>query len=215
MEEASKHAREHRYGRQKPTKGRLVAVWELEALLIEHAKLYESEAIQDKRDAVAASLLAVCDYLQVIGINIAALRPILRPIEALVEREKNSIDPLFSERIRASRPKTPLNKLQQDGAIAALANYWIEHHRDKTRTIREQLSEIARRLDGNGLGKMDSARVKQARELVSQGESGHPARPMAETVTAWLNRAGADYGPQNALGIILPFLREFNLLWPE
>lgn len=213
--EARKFAEERRYDRSEPKVGRVQAFEQLANSLSANAKLYESEDIQDKRDAVAASLLAVCSYLDNRGISLATQRPIMRVVSALVERENNNLDKLFCEREKASRPKTPLAKHQQAGAIAAFANHWLEHHRDKTRPKKEQLGEVARRLENCGLGTLSSAKIKSARELVAQESTDHPARMMCDTVTQWLAKAGSDYGTNEALSIVLPMVAQLEMIWKD
>ncbi len=201
------------FERQQPRKGRIEAFELLAARLDSDARLYEVGDIQDQRDAVADCLLAIHDYLDDRGISPRTQRPLMRAVSALVERENNNLDALFCEPKGAHRPKSPLGKLQQDGAIAAFANHWLKYHRDTTRTQREQFGEIARRLDGNNLGKMDAARIKQARELVSQEPADHPARKMHDVVDFWLTKASNDFSPSEALGIILPMTAQFSNLW--
>lgn len=182
--------------------------WSLHCLyvqMVESAKLYETKDRQNRRDSVANSLLAISHFLQNQGFPLASLQPIMRVIESLTERENGSIDPLFCDRVRTKggAPKKSVASLQQMGTIGALANFWIAHHRDPDRNIKEQLSDIARLLKNKGLGEMSAARIKQARELVSQEDKEHPARSMANVVTQWLEEASSQFGEKEAFGIIL------------
>ena len=74
--------------------------------------------------------------------------------------------------------------------------------------MQNRLNAAARQMQNANLGVVSAARVKQARELVSQEAADHPARLMADVVNSWLERASNDYGVANAIGIILSMIEQ-------
>lgn len=215
---AAQQTVEARHNRLPPTAGRIQAFEWLATRLVDHAQLYETGGRQNQRDAIGASLVDISDFLSCRGLSNPTLRPIWRVIEALAERERGATDPIFTERgnrSRGGRPEKPVRVHQQDGVIAAFANFWIEHNADKTRTVRSQLGEIARLLDGNGLGTLSAARIKQARETVSQEAADHPARGMHDTVAIWLERTAQDYGCENTISVLLPIVAQLQMIWRD
>jgi hypothetical protein len=205
---AQEYAVSRRYLPLSPKMGRVSAFQELHRELIKSSALYESKDLQNKRDAVALAILAVERYINQRGLAPITSRPLMRVLSALTERENNTLDPLFSERPRASRPKSTLADHQRAGAIAAMANHWLAHNRDKTRPQREQLSEIARKLRSGGLEGVTAARIKQARELVSAETKEHPACSFYTMIEGWLRDTSANFGEENAFSIVLPILAE-------
>lgn len=182
----------------------------LAAILAENTETYEKGSQQDRRDAIANCLLSVASYLAENGVDTRYLQPLLHPVEALTERENNRLDPIFCERVRQGAPSRSLIQNQQDGIIAAIADHWLSHNADTDAPMRNRLDAIARLLKDSGLGELGAARIKQARELVSQESSDHPARVMASLIDSWLERASSDYGAQQAVSILLPVVRQFT-----
>lgn len=183
----------------------------LDAILAKNADIYENGTRQDRRDAICNCLLSVASYLSENGVTHRHLTPILHAVESLTERENNRLDPIFCERVRVGKPTRSLVQNQQDGVIAAIANHWLEHNADSSVPMRNRLDAAARLMRNAGLGRVLAARVKQARELVSQEAADHPATVMSETVTTWLSRASDDYGAQRAIGIILPMIAQASV----
>lgn len=216
--QAAKEAAKLRYARSPATIGRIEAFNLLELKLVDHARLYETGEAQDQRDAIAASIKDVSEYLTSRGLALAAQRPLMRTLSALVERENGALDPLFCERAnraKGGRPSKSVGLHQQDGAIAAFANYWLKHHADKTRPVKDQFPEVARRLENKGLGSVNAARIKQAREVVSREVADHPARSMHDMIAGWLEQAAHDHGELNAIGVMLPIIAQFQTVWKD
>lgn len=188
--------------------GKIESLSLLDAILAKNTETYENGSWQDRRDAIANCLLSVATYLSENGIDLRHLRPILHPVESLTERENNRLDPIFCERVRAGKPTRSLAQNQQDGIIAAIANHWLAHNADSTTPMQNRLNAAARQMQNANLGVVSAARVKQARELVSQEAADHPARLMADVVNSWLERASNDYGVANAIGIILSMIEQ-------
>jgi hypothetical protein len=180
----------------------------LDAILARNTELYHSSSRQDRRDAIANSLQAVASYLSENGVELRHLKPILHALESLIERENNRLDPIFCERKRVGKPARSLLQNQQDGAIAAIANHWLAHNVDPAAPMPNRLAAAARLMQNAGLGSVSAARIKQARELVSQEAADHAATGMSETVASWLSRATEEYGAARAVGIVLPFIAQ-------
>ncbi len=184
------------------------AVHALNLRLTDNADLYLRGSLQDQRDAVADTLLAVEGFLADQGLARLALLPILRPVEALVERENNTIDPLFSERARDGKPKRTLDRLNRIGILAALADAWLDAHAGDGRPQKLLLDEARRSFRGRWFKNLTSAQLKTARDLVSQEAADHPSVEQARRTRADIARAAEVYGPKNAIAIMVRYLNE-------
>ena len=176
--------------------------------LADNAALYLHGNLQNQRDAVADSLLAVEGFLADQGIARLALLPLLRPVEALVEREKNTIDPLFAERVRDGKPMRTLDRLNRIGILAALADAWLDTHAGDGRSQKLLLDEARRTFAGRWFKNLTRARLKTARDLVSQEAADHPAVEQARRTRADIERTAELYGPKNAITIMVRYLNE-------
>ncbi|MEO6093933.1 MAG: hypothetical protein ABIT04_00560, partial [Novosphingobium sp.] len=113
--EATRQTRQGRYARQRSAGGRVAALDKLHAQLVDDAQLYESDDLQDQRDAVAHALLAVGDFLKAQGFANVTLGPLMRPVAALTERENNSLDLMFAQRARGGHPRGTLAHHERSG----------------------------------------------------------------------------------------------------
>ena len=130
----------------------------------------------------------------------------MRPSLALVERERNVIDPLFSERAREGRPARTLGEDDKLGAVAAMAEYWLELHPHEDLKQSDKHKTIARLIGGAWLGKIGGSRVKSAREAVNQGATDDTVVRWAKFHREQLEQAAALFGPQQALKIYVDHL---------
>ena len=183
----------------------------LNAILERNAAHFESADLQNKRDAIANSLMAVATFLSEHGVDLSNLKAILHPVEALTERENNRLDPLFCDRARGGAPRRSLKQNQFDGIIAALANHWLMHIADSSVPMSSRLSALARLLSRAGFESISAAQIKQARELVAQESSDHAARIMARQVENHLMRISKDHGENSAFETLLPIMAQFSL----
>lgn len=184
------------------------AIHTLNLRLADNAALYLRGNLQDQRDAVAETLLAVEGFLADQGLSRFALVPILRPVEALVERENNTRDPLFSEGIRGKRPKRTLDRLNRIGILAALADAWLNAHAGDGRSQKLLLDEARRSFKGRWFKNLTSAQLKTARDMVNQEAADHLAVEQARRTRADIDRAAELYGPKNAITIMVRYLNE-------
>lgn len=206
--EAARLARSDRYLRLRPTGGRVSALETLHARLAANGQLYESEDLQDQRDAVADSLLKVVNFLQAQGFSAATVAPLMRPVAALTEREHNSLDMMFAQRARGGRPKATLADHERTGILAALAEGWLRTHMEDDRPQPDKLAEAARKMKGKWFGNVTRAQLETARELVSQESSDHPAVSHARLFYGFYVKAAEGFGAENAFGIMVRFLNE-------
>lgn len=211
LDAIDQHANAHKFDRTPIRGGRVRTLELLHDALVDNARLYEG-SLQDQRDAVAASLGAVKDFLILQGFAPATIDPIIRPILALVERELNIIDPLFAERPRGGRPKRALEAENRTGAIAAIAEFWLSDLKQDDRKQSLKLAELARRLSGGWFGDLTAAKIKQAREIVSQEAKDHPAVSWAELYLSNLRVAADAFGTQAAIEIVV---RNLNRTAPK
>lgn len=181
------------------------AIGKLNARLIDNANLYFCGDLQNQRDAVADTILAVDDFLADQGIARMALVPLVRPVQSLVERENNSLDPLFCERARKGTPKRTMNRLVRTGILAAFAEAWLDAHNGESRTKPLLLAEAARSLKGPWFAGVTRAKLKTARDLVSQEASDHPSVIHAKRTLADIARAAEIYGAKAAIFIMANF----------
>ena len=187
------------------------ALWVLHARMVEVARLYLSEDLQDQRDAVAESILAVHDYLVGRGFAPLTVAPLMRTVAALAERENGNLDYLFCERSRAGRPKATMSEHERTGVLAALATFWLELNRTSGRRQNELLAEAARKMKGPWFGTVTGSNLKTARDLVMQEARDHPAVSEAARFTAdAIANARASFGDREAWRVLIQFLNDVS-----
>ena len=203
LEAAARIANSKSYSQRPVSKGRNAAFERMLELLHISAKHYELGDLADQRAAVSDSLVAVCDFLTERGVAPTALRPLMRPVDALADLLKNKPDELFSQRLRVGAPRTLDAHHRQSGKIAACANHWLEYHRDKTVPQKKQLPMAAIYLANRGFVGLTAAEITQARELVSGEARDHPAVKAAALVRQALDELSDKFGPHEALRLLL------------
>ncbi|MDZ4314746.1 MAG: hypothetical protein U0989_08280 [Azonexus sp.] len=181
------------------------AIRKLNARLIDNANLYLRGNLQEQRDAVADTLLTVDDFLADQGISRMALVPLVRPVQSLVERENNSLDPLFCERARKGTPARTMNRLVRTGILAAFAEAWLDAYDSEGRNQPLLLAEAVRSLKGPWFAGVTRAKLKTARDLVSQEASDHPSVIQAKQTRADIAQAAEVYGAKAAIFIMANF----------
>lgn len=166
----------------------------LRTRLVIYDKLYRSEQLGQQRIAVQSALHSVSQYLEQQGIPLELHAPLLRPALALLERENNNLDLLFSERERAGRPKATLDESDRTGILASLANFWLATHKGDGRKQATKLAAAARKMKGPWFGTVTRANLATARDIVSQEATDHPAvvisRAFDEMLADWSPVAG-------------------------
>lgn len=150
-------------------------LWTLHKELAAAARFYHETDLQGQRDAVFHSIFAVQRYLKSQGFSEATTEPLVRPAEALMERENNRLDPLFNERKRSGAPSRSLDEYSKIGAIAALAEAWLALHKGEEGKVSDKLKRFIRHVEGPWLNNLTLGKVKAAREMVSQEAKDHPA----------------------------------------
>lgn len=139
------------------------------------ARNYKTTDLQRQRDSVVEASFAVQRFLKSRGFNEAIVEPFMRPALALIERENNRLDPLFCERVRSSRPSRSFEDHSRIGAIAALAEAWLEFHKQQDLKVPQKIERLIRQISGPWFGDLTVGRVTAARELVSREAKDHPA----------------------------------------
>ena len=209
--EVAKQSRLDRFARRKAQGGRVAALNKLHIQLLDDALLYESEDIQDQRDAVAHALLAVADFLEAQGFAKCTTAPLIRPVAALAERENNSLDLMFSQRKRGGRPKATVADHERTGILAGLAEAWLRSHEHDDRPQSIKLAEAARKMTGRWFKGVTPAQLETARELVSQEAKDHPAVRHAQMFYGWYVQAAEAFGRENAFPILVRMLNDMRL----
>ena len=181
---------------------------ELHEKLVASGRLYESQNLDDQREAVVDALLAVLEYLSGQGFDISSLGPLARPAQALEALEHNKLDLLFAERRGAGRPSNVLTDHERTGILAALADVWLRSHTSDPRTMPEKLREAARQMKGRWFGTITVAQLKSARALVGQEQKGHPAVRWADFASEWID---STFAPNRAFDDAIAFLNEHRL----
>lgn len=202
------------YVRRKAQDGPEWALWSLHRRLVTFAQLYETCDLQDQRDAVASSILAVHDYLMGRGFAPASLGPMMRVVAALGERENGSLDLLFCERAKSGRPKSTLADQNRAGVLAALASFWLELHPDDDRKQMQKLSDAARTMKGRWFGKIEAANLKTARDLAMQEAKDHPT--VMEAIrfqSEVIEPARQKFGDSAIWTVLLRFLNDMSPMY--
>lgn len=187
--------------------GRVRALDTLHSQLVANERLYRG-GLQDQRDAVASSLIAVQKYLAEQGFNFRLLETIMRPVEALVEREKNALDQMFTERVRVGRPGASLRDHQRAGILAAFAESWLAVHQKEDGTQKRKLAGALRILKGPWFGSLNIAELKAARDLVMQETKDHAAVQTFVLYYGFLVQTAERFGDDNAIPIMVRCLND-------
>ncbi len=203
---ANEYAASQRHRHVKPIGGRVAALANLKASLIASADYYRVSDLQGQRDAVHSTLVAVREFLEAQGFAPATLEPLMRPSIALLEREQNTLDPMFAERARGGRPARTMDEDEKLGLIAAMAEYWLPLHKHEYQHQTDRLSAIARAISGKYLGEVDGARIKFAREIANQESNDHAVVRWSKFHTEALTEMAELFGREYALTGYIDFL---------
>jgi len=197
----------HWYARGPIRDGVRATLEELHTKLAECTELYETGGLDDQRYAVVDALSAIQNFLVGQGFNPNVLKPVHRPIEALLEQYNNGLDPMFAERRNSDggRRKDSPDKHHRAGVLAALAQYWIDTHPKGDQ--QQQLSAAARRFKGRFFGSVTAKELDAARRAISkylrERAMEHPAVNASLSVRRMIDGYAADYGPQNAITLAI------------
>jgi hypothetical protein len=131
------------------------------------AQNYKMTDLQRQRDAIVKSSYSVQRFLSSCGFHHSIGQPLIRPAQALIEREHNRLDPLFCERKRSGKPSRSLEDYERIGAIAALSEAWLELHQTQDLKVPQKLQRLIRQISGPWFGDLSLSRVTAAREMVS------------------------------------------------
>ncbi|WP_229839338.1 hypothetical protein [Sphingomonas glacialis] len=196
----------HWYARGPAKLGVRATLDQLHAKLTTSTELYETGGLDDQRYAVVDALNAIQEFLIGQGFNPNVLKPAHRPIEALVEQYNNGLDPMFAERRneQGGRQRTSPDEQHRTGALAAMAQFWIEIHPRGD----QQLAEAARRLRGRFFGSdIDADDLLTARKKASKHRRAkqfdHPIVYTAMSVRRMIDGYAADYGPAKAVTLAI------------
>lgn len=167
---------------------------------------FHSDNIDRQRQAVMSALFAVTDFLAAQAFPPEILFPLMRPAIALAERENNAIDALFAQRPRGGRPKATIDELERVGILAAFANAWLLIHEHDGRDQRAKLSVAAREMSGGWFGDVSRAKLKAAREMVSQEGPSHPSVIVAGEFSRYFDEAIEMVGRSKAFKYMILFV---------
>lgn len=195
----------HQYDREPAAGGRVAALEQLHAIMVANAKLFQG-ADQDKRDAIVGQVLGIQHFLILQGFALPTLEPLMHTVSALVAREGNSPDPIFSERKGPGRPKRSSEDEHRSGALVAISEVWLAKTGPDERTQVQKLTELARRISGGWIGEVTAGKLKTARELVSQEASDHPAVQWANFYRSQCNTALALWDRQVVIDMLTRIL---------
>jgi len=174
----------------------------------DYATLYGSDDPHHQRMAVMSSLCSVTDFLNAHGFGPEMLLPIMRPSLALAERENNSIDQMFAERVRGGRPKATLDEHERTGILAAFADAWLRIHAHDHRPQKLKLADAARHMRGDWFGSLDRVKLKTARDIVNQEAKTHPAVMIARVFDDMFQEAIATVGLANAFQLMVQYVNQ-------
>ena len=208
FEAAAALSMKERHKRVPSKGGRVAAFNELHRRVANNAALYEDGNLQDQRDAVADSLIAVQEFMRSTGFALATIAPIMRPVEAIVERENNALDPLFCERPRTGRPKAAMKDHERTGILAAIAEAWLNIHENDDLKQSLKLAGLATTLTGSWFGKVTAGQLKSARDLVLQEANDHLAVQHARLYYKNIVMTAETFGKANAIPIMVRFLND-------
>lgn len=183
----------------------------LKSRLSAYAILYESPDAEIRRTAIGSALAAVSDFLEAEGFSPALILPIMHPAASLAERENGTLDPIFCEKPRATRPrggrpKATMDEQMRTGILAAFANAWLDQCRADGRPQRLKLAEAARKMRGGWFGEVTRANLKTARDMVNQEAKNHPAVVMAKAFEELFDEARTKFGAAGAFQAMIDYV---------
>lgn len=172
------------------------------------ATLYENENLERQRQAIFSALFAVTDFLEIQNFPPEVLLPLMRPAIALAELQDNIVDPLFAQHERGGRPKASMSDHERAGIMAAFANAWLHIHKSDPLDQRAKLSAAARAMRGGWFGEVNRAKLKSARDMVSQGAKDHPSAIVAKEFEQLFDEAIQLVGRGRAFQFMVRFINQ-------
>lgn len=181
----------------------------LREILADCGHQYLSGELTSQRRAVTNALYGVAKYLEASGFPPATLLPIIRPALALFEREEhNALDRMFVERARSGRPSTTIDAYLRTAILAALANNWLQNHRDDDRPQRTKLAEAARQMRGHWFRGVTGATLKTAREAVAREARDHEVVEYFERVSRLIDVIAETTGASRSFSFMVRYVNE-------
>jgi hypothetical protein len=183
--------------------------------LSQAAEFYIAGDLEQKRQAVCASLLAVIEYFEQKNFDPHLLLPILRPAQALAGLQTNALDQLFAERPKKQKPKHTMENYWRIAIVAAFANVWLEAHSDQTQKQADKLSRAARKMQGRFFQDVDAAQLKTARDLVSQSPKESIVVEFYAGFRAFFDKLTEMHGPIDAFALMARYINNHELSLSE
>jgi len=174
--------------------------------LVDCASLYLTPELANQRLAVAVALFEVAKFLKASGVPEHLILPVIRPAQALAERENNSLDELFCVRSRGGAPRLTMNAHLRTAILAALANSWLRLRNRDGRTQSIKLSEAARHMRGPWFQNVTASKLKAAREVVSQESEKHPAVEFYRRFGDFFEKVEKAVGPERAFFLMIRYI---------
>lgn len=183
----------------------------LRGRLADLSKLYLTPNLDQQRLAVTSALLEVAEYLKGSGFPEHSILPLIRPAQALADRENNALDEMFSQRPRKGRPSLAATAHMRTAILAVLANAWLKLHESDDRKQSAKLAEAARKMRASGLYGVTSAMLKTAREIVSRETKEHLVVEFSDRFAAFYDKVAATVGERRAFAIMARYVGEHEV----
>lgn len=176
--------------------------------LAECAELYLTDNLDNQRLAVACSLTEVAKYLEKIGFSAPMLLAICRPALALAERENNNaLDQLFSQRKRGGAPRLTTDAHIRTAMLAVLTNAWLDLNEGDGRNNPEKIREAARYMRGDWFSDVTPAKLKAARDTISQESGTHPAVEYSRRYARFYRQVEETVGKRRAFFFMIRYIK--------
>jgi len=174
--------------------------------LADCASLYLTPELANQRLAVAVALFEVGKFLKASGLPEQLILPVIRPAQALAERENNSLDKLFCVRSRSGAPRLTIDAHLRTAILAVLANSWLQLRNRDGRTQSTKLSEAARHMRGRWFQNVTASKLKAAREVVSQESKEHPVVEFYRRFGDFFEKVAKAVGPERAFFLMIRYI---------
>jgi hypothetical protein len=183
---AAKRVVAQRFEREPAKGGRVQALYELHAKLVECAADGQSDSVEMQRDSVVRAALSISNYLQDQGFKSATVSPITRIVTAIIEAERGRPDPIFepTKNTEGGRARLSDARRTRDGTLAALAKLYADARKPHGCNQEVAFEECARRMSGPWFGTVSAAQLRKALETARGESRDHQTRIQYEHVTS-------------------------------
>ncbi len=175
--------------------------------LVECSKLYLTGDLDNQRLAVTCALHQIARHFESRGFAVRSLAAYY-PSGAGARRtpEQRNRSDVCAVGCGAGRPRATTDMHLRTAILAVFADVWLKMRKNDGRTQSAKLAEAARKMRGPWFGQTSGAKLKTAREVVSQESKDHLAVEFAERFRLFFDNAIAILGAESAFPLMARYI---------